>query len=187
MTESSTALERLIAEADIRQLVARYAVATDQRDLDALVALFVPDVQVGRDASGVPVTGRSALRENLAHQLGAVGVTILHVGTHQIDLHSPDEATGHVYCRAEVQDGDRWIHQSIRYDDRYGRVDGCWLFIGRHHQLFYGAEVGTNPLTLPPADWPSNHHGWGTLPESDSTWQTFQSQRNNDPAKDQRP
>ena len=53
-------LARLIAEADIRQLVARYAVATDQRDLDALVALFVPDVRVGRDPSGEPARGRPA-------------------------------------------------------------------------------------------------------------------------------
>ena len=52
--------------------------------------------------------------------------------------------------------------------------DGHWLFVGRRHQLFYGAEVGANPLHLPPADWPANHDGWGTLPESDPTWQAFQ-------------
>ena len=170
-------LARLIAEADIRQLVARYAVATDQRDLDALVALFVPDVRVGRDPSGELVRGRDALRKNLAGQLSAVGVTILHVGTHQIDLHGDVDATGHVYCRAEIQDGDRWIHQSIRYDDRYQRVNSQWLFVGRHHQLFYGAEVGINPVGLPAADWPSNHDGWGTLPETDSAWQAFREER----------
>jgi len=166
--------DRLAAEADIRQLVARYAVATDQRDLNALVDLFTPDVKVGWSPSGEPMTGHAALRENLAGQLGAIGVTILHVGTHQIDLHGPEDATGHVYCRAEIQDGDRWIHQSIRYDDRYRRLDGHWLFVERRHQLFYGAEVGVNPLRLPPADWPANHDGWGTLPEADPTWQAFQ-------------
>ena len=166
--------DRLAAEADIRQLVARYALATDQRDLDTLVGLFIPDVRVGWGPSGEPVTGHDALRENLSGQLGAIGVTILHVGTHQIALQGPADATGHVYCRAEIQDGDRWIHQSIRYDDRYRRVDGHWLFVGRRHQLFYGAEVGANPLHLPPADWPANHDGWGTLPESDPTWQAFQ-------------
>ena len=166
--------DRLAAEADIRQLVARYAVATDQRDLDALVDLFMPDVRVGWSSSGEPLSGRAALRENLAGQLRAVGVTILHMGTHQIDLQGPEDATGHVYCRAEIQDGDRWIHQSIRYDDRYHRLDGDWLFVGRRHQLFYGAEVGVNPLRLPPADWPANHDGWGTLPEADPTWQAFQ-------------
>ena len=160
---------RLTAEAEIRQLVARYAVATDRRDLDTLVALFIPDVHVSRELSG-----RDALRENLAGQLAAVGVTILNVGTHQIDLDGPDDATGHVYCKAEVQDGDRWIHQAIRYDDRYRRVDGKWLFVRRVHRLFYGAEVGVNPLGLPAADWPANHEGWGTIPSDDESWQAFQ-------------
>ena len=78
-----------------------------------------------------------------------------------------------MYCKAEVQDSDRWIHQAIRYDDAYRRVDGVWLFIRRIHQLFYGAEVGASPLGLPPADWPRNHDGWGTLPAADPTWQEF--------------
>ena len=161
-------LERLVAEADIRQLVARYAVALDRRDLDALVALFVPDVHVGKG-----IRGHAALREGFDSQLRTVGMTVLNVGTHQIDLTGPDDATGHVYCKAEIQDGDRWIHQAIRYDDTYSRVDGAWRFVQRLHLLFYGAEVGVNPLGLPPADWPTNHDGLGTLPHDDPTWQAF--------------
>ncbi len=49
MAKHDDAVERLLAYEEIRQLAARYAVATDARDLDALVALFVDDVQVGRD------------------------------------------------------------------------------------------------------------------------------------------
>lgn len=161
-------VERLLAYEQIRQLAARYAIATDRRDLDALVSLFVPDVRVGRDSSG-----RDALRENFAAQLRGIGVSILNVGTHQIDLIDDDHATGHVYCKAEIQDGDRWIHQAIRYDDTYERRDGEWLFVRRKHLLFYGAEVGVNPLTLPPANWPEHHDGLGTLPYSDPTWQAF--------------
>ena len=161
-------VERLVAEAEIRQLVARYAVATDRRDLETLVSLFVPDVRVGRDSRG-----HEALRETFDRQLRTVGTTVLNVGTHQIDLGGPDDATGHVYCKAEIQDGDRWIHQAIRYDDTYCRVDGDWRFVRRQHLLFYGAEVGVNPLGLPPADWPTNHDGLGTLPHDDPTWQAF--------------
>ncbi|MAG51398.1 MAG: nuclear transport factor 2 family protein [Acidimicrobiales bacterium] len=170
---SGDRLERLTAEADIRQLVARYAVCLDKRDLDGLVALFVPDVQVGRDT-----TGRRALHDSFATQLATVGVTILNTGTHQIDLGGPgaeDLATGHVYCKAEIQDGDRWIHQAIRYDDTYRRVEGRWLFVRRIHRLFYGAEVGENPLALAPANWPAGHTGMGTLPFEDPTWQDFNS------------
>jgi len=163
-----TDIERLLAYEEIRQLASRYAVATDRRDIDALVALFVDDVRVGRDTYG-----RDALRANLANQLRDIGVSILNVGTHQIDLAGADNATGHVYCKAEIQDGDRWIHQAIRYDDTYARRDGRWLFVRRKHLLFYGADVGVNPLTLAPANWPEHHDGIGSIPYSDPTWQSF--------------
>ena len=39
--------------------------------------------------------------------------------------------------------------------------------------LFYGAEVGVNPLTLAPANWPERHDGLGSIPYSDPTWQAF--------------
>jgi hypothetical protein len=161
-------IDRLLAYEEIRQLASRYAVATDRRDLDALVSLFVDDVRVGRDTYG-----RAALRENLATQLRGIGVSILNVGTHPIDLLDADHATGHVYCKGEIQDGDRWIHQAIRYDDTYARRDGRWYFVRRRHLLFYGAEVGVNPLTLAPANWPDHHDGLGSIPFSDPTWQQF--------------
>jgi ketosteroid isomerase-like protein len=161
-------IQQLLAYEQIRQLASRYAVATDRRDVDTLASLFVPDVRVGRDTYG-----REALRANFAEQLRAIGVSILNIGTHQIDLVDDDHATGHVYCKGEIQDGARWIHQAIRYDDTYARVDGEWLFVRRKHLLFYGAEVGVNPLTLPPANWPEHHDGLGSLPYSEPTWQSF--------------
>jgi ketosteroid isomerase-like protein len=161
-------VERLLAYEEIRQLPARYALSMDTRDLDTLVSLFVDDVQVGRDSFG-----RDALRASFETSLREVGITILNVGTHVIDLVDDDHATGHVYCKGEIQDGERWIHQAIRYDDTYRRVDGEWLFVRRKHLLFYGAEVGVNPLTLPPANWPEHHDGLGSLPYSEPTWNQF--------------
>ena len=161
-------VSRLVAHEDIRQLVARYALAIDGRDLDALVALFVDDVRVGRDQFG-----RDALRASFDAPLRAIGVSILNVGTHVIDFSDGDNATGQVYCKAEIQDGERWIHQAIVYSDTYQRRDGRWYFVRRLHELFYGAEVGTNPLTLAPANWPEHHDGLGTLPERWDTWRRF--------------
>ncbi len=167
-TDPGARIDRLEAYEAIRQLAARYAVAVDSRDLDALVALFVPDVRVGSGASG-----HEALRASFEASLRGVGVTVLNVGTHVIDLDGSDDATGVVYCKGEVQDGGRWIHQAIVYDDRYRRVDGLWRFVRRVHRLFYGAEVGRNPLDLPPADWPEHHDGRGTLPGAWPSWSAF--------------
>ncbi len=74
-------IERLLAYEEIRQLVARYAVATDARDLDALVGLFVDDVQIGRSERG-----RAALHAFFDRSLRDVGITILNTGTHVIDF-----------------------------------------------------------------------------------------------------
>jgi ketosteroid isomerase-like protein len=168
VTPIQVELERLLAYEAIRQLVARYAVAVDARDLDTLVGLFVEDVRVGAQGNG-----RAALRRSFDDSLRGIGVSVLHVGTHVIDFANEDEATGIVYCKGEIQDGTRWIHQAIVYDDRYRKSGGRWYFVRRTHRLFYGAEVGTNPLGLPPADWPEHHDGWGTVPAGWDSWQRF--------------
>ena len=93
--------------------------AVDSRDLDVLVGLFVDDVRVGRDAYG-----REALKASFDVSLRGIGVSMLNVGTHAIDLVDADHATGSVYCHGQIQDGDRWIHQSILYRDTYERRDG---------------------------------------------------------------
>lgn len=171
-------VDRLVAYEEIRQLAARYALAVDSRDLDALVALFVDDVQVGADASG-----REALRASFNESLRGIGVSILNIGTHVIDLVDDDRATGHVYCKGEIQDGDRWIHQAILYRDAYERRGAHWYFVRRVHELWYGVEAWRNPLAAEPADWPEHHDGRGTVPESWATWREF-----SDPAgSDQEP
>lgn len=163
-----TTLEQLLAHEQIRQLASRYAVAVDSRDLDTLVELFVDDVQVGR-----ATFGRDALRASFVESLSAVGVTILQVTTQVIDLVDDDHATGVVYCAGQVQDGERWIHQSILYRDTYERRDGSWYFVRRVHELFHGVAAPTNPLDQEPANWPERSHGRGTAPASFPTWQDF--------------
>lgn len=162
------ALERVVAHDQIRLLVARYAVAVDTRDLDTLVSLFVPDVQVGRDTFG-----RDALRASFVDSLSAIGVSILHVGTHVIDLVDADHATGVQYSAGQVEDAGRWIHQSIVYRDTYERRDGVWLFVRRRHELFHGVEAWDNPLAQAAADWPARSFGRGTAPQSFETWSAF--------------
>jgi ketosteroid isomerase-like protein len=162
--DNPSPLERLVAHDAIRQLVARYAVAMDARDFEAVAALFVDDVRVGREAQG-----RAALAEYLEDAVADLGVTVLNVGTQLIDVVDADHATGVVYCRGELQVDDRWIVQAIQYRDTYERRDGRWWFVRREHLLWYGRDVGTSPVGLPPANWPQNHTGWGE-PERWARW-----------------
>ncbi|MBK7948971.1 MAG: nuclear transport factor 2 family protein [Deltaproteobacteria bacterium] len=172
MPKSPSDIERLLAYEEIRQLASRYSVAADARDLDALVALFVPDVRVGRDRSG-----HEALRADFDRSFRQVGITFLNVGTHVIDLVDADHATGIVYARGEIQDGGpespRFIVHAIQYHDTYERRDGRWLFVRRKHFLVYGAELGVNPLKLAPANWPASQTGLGSHPQALETWKRF--------------
>lgn len=161
-------IERLWAHEQIRQLASHYAVAIDSRDLDLLVSLFIDDVRVGRDTYG-----RDALKESFEQSLGAIGVSMLNVGTHAIDLVDADHAVGSVYCHGQIQDGERWIHQFILYRDTYERRGGKWYFVRRIHELWYGEQAAASPLELPLAQWPANHDGRGTVPESWPTWNEF--------------
>ena len=161
-----TPVERVVAHDAIRQLVAHYAVALDARDLDRLVALFVDDVQVGRDGRG-----REALRAAFEASIEETTTTVLNVGTHLIDMRDADRATGIVYCRGELQVGERWIVQMIQYRDVYERRRDRWYFVRRRHLLWYGREVGSSPMGLSPANWPEHHTGSGELPEAWSSAQ----------------
>jgi len=167
LTESEM-VRRLWAHEEIRQLAARYAVAVDSRDVETLVGLFVDDVRVGRDRRG-----REALAESFRASLGAIGVSMLHVGTHAIDLLDDDHATGSVYCRADVEEDGKMIRQAILYRDTYERRDGSWFFVRRIHELWYGEVLDANPLDQPSADWPARSYGRGTVPESWPSWVAF--------------
>jgi hypothetical protein len=167
-----TEQERWLATVEIQQLAHRYAVYVDARDLERLVELFVPDVQVGRERRG-----REALRADFDRQLRATGVSFLQVGNHVVDFDDESHASGVVYCRGEIQEGgrasSRWIVQLIQYHDTYERQGGRWLFVRRRHLLVYGADLGQSPLGLPPADWPRRQTGWGTAPGSLASWRRF--------------
>ena len=158
----------LVAHEQIRQLASRYAIALDARDLDTLVGLFVDDVQVGRDQ-----VGRDALRASFTEQLRDLGVTILLVGNHVINVLDDDHATGIVSCRGEIEVGEQWVVQAIQYHDSYERRDDDWLFVRRRHRLFYGADMLQRPIGLPLAHWPASATGKGELPEALTTWQVF--------------
>jgi len=162
----------LTAGEDIRQLVSRYALHYGGRDLDRLVELFVPDVKVARD-----VSGRAALRAEFDRQMRGLGRVILQIGAHSIEVTGPDDATGVVACRGEIEDADgRWIIHQIQYHDVYRRVEGAWCFSRRRHLLWYGHDMPNPPVGLADANWPINQTGRGELPECLESWQRWRSE-----------
>ncbi len=46
-------------------------------------------------------------------------------------------------------------------------------FARRKHLLVAGTDLGVNPLSLSPANWPQSQTGMGSVPHSLETWQRF--------------
>jgi SnoaL-like domain len=164
-------IDRLEAEAEIRQLAARYSVALDSRNVPDLVALFATDVQTGD--GGV---GRDALAQWFDPVLRPYGITFHLIGNHVIDRTGVDTARGLVYCRAEHEVGEQWIVMPVVYHDRYVREpDGHWYFRSRKPKPLYAADVNENPLQVPGRfNFPGNPLiVAATLPEEWPSWQEF--------------
>lgn len=166
-------LARIEAQLAIGQLPIRYALAIDQRDLDAWAELFVPDVDMGRHGSG-----REVLREWIAPAVSQFYRSIHQICGHRIALgqsgpaEEPETATGQVYCRAEHEVGERWIVMAIRYDDEYRRVDGEWLFSRRRERHWYAADLLERPQQVSFDSWHTSHEAPG-LPAHSPSWAAF--------------
>ena len=90
-------LDRLESIEEIRQLVAKYALSLDMRDLDAHVNLFAPDIRVNRDT-----VGRSHLKRWLDDTLRLQFTgTAHHTGNHIIEFDDADHAHGVLYSKNE--------------------------------------------------------------------------------------
>nr|WP_253900519.1 nuclear transport factor 2 family protein [Mycobacterium asiaticum] len=157
----------------ISQLPSRYAMALDARDVDALVALFVDDVDAGAHGRG-----RNALQRWYDRALRRFYRSIHLICGHEFDFIDADHATGSVYCRAEHEEGDGWYVITMRYEDVYERRDGRWYFVTRREHPWYSVDVTERPgpeFIRWPADVPLRK----PMPQRMPSWQAFW--RNGDP------
>lgn len=154
MTTSTPSLEARIDRLEsldaIRQLPAKYALALDMRDMDAMVSLFPADVRVGKDASG-----RQALRAYMDRTLRSPFTgTSHHIGGHVIEFDDPDHAHGIVYSKNEHETGDEWVIMQMMYSDDYVRQDGRWYFARRLPLYWYATDLNKPPIGDCKMRWP---------------------------------
>lgn len=163
--DAPTAVERLLAVQEIEQLARRYAYAVDTRDLELLMSLWAetaenaerPDMNIG--------TVRAEWRRWFDK-----GPTVHFVTNHVIDVLNADQATGSVYCLAQLDLLTHFVDRSLLYRDAYVRMGGRWLFAKRRHLVWFGQRRPENPIDQPPEGWPGGF-GRGSLPASVMTWQ----------------
>lgn len=146
-------LDRMESYAAIQQLVSRYALALDARDMHAVAALFGPEVQVGAERRG-----RVALEAWMSELMSSMRTSVHLVANHVIDFHDADHASGVVYCRDELErpETGEWSVGTIQYWDDYVRIEGEWFFDRRRLHRWYLVDwlerptpgAGVNDFTL---------------------------------------
>jgi hypothetical protein len=137
----------------IRELVEAYAHCADRRDAKGQMALFTTDTHfvVYMNASDPTPSQELHSREALAPvfaDLNQYAATTHFVGQSTITSLSDNRATGEAYCLAHhvTIDGSkrRLMIASLRYNDRFVKTDGAWLFSER---LLYVDWVDERPLS----------------------------------------
>ena len=125
-------LERLIDERDLRHLAELYAQGADRRDKALWSSIFTEDGLI--EAPGIRLEGRA----NIVAALDAIAaryVATQHRVHNQVVQIDGDSAHGETYSTADhVPVGEEprtVITWAIRYQDRWRRVGGQWLFSHR--------------------------------------------------------
>lgn len=162
-------VQRLEALDEIRQLAAKYAVCLDMRDLDALANLFVDDV-------GVPGgrRGRAALRNWYDEQMRRDVLGTTHgVHGHVIDVHGPDDASGLVYSRNDLETDGAWMTEILAYLDQYRRAERHWFFVRRTPLFWYRCDATDPPLGPRKMRWKGEPWREGTFHDAFPSWEEF--------------
>ena len=151
-------IDRLASIQEIQQLAYRYAFAVDSGDRELFESLWI-ETDHARGGTFVDVhAARGWIGPNLEKPHRS---SVLFVGNHLIDFDGADDAHGTVYTLVQIEIDGEFLDQTVIYEDRYGRIDGRWLFRDRNHLLWYGSERSPNPLRQPPANWPERQVGAG--------------------------
>jgi len=177
MTQDSALLariDRLESLDAIRQLAAKYSLALDMRDMDAMVNLFPDNVRVGKDKVGRGHFKRW-MDETLRVQFTG---TSHHIGNHIIEFRDPDNAVGVVYSKNEhetptADGGCEWVIMQMLYWDEYTRIDGRWFFKRRLPCYWYATDLNKPPCGEQKMRWPDRESYDGTFHELFPTWQQF--------------
>ncbi len=167
-------IDRLESLDAIRQLAAKYSLALDMRDMDAMVNLFPEDVRVGRDKVGRGYFKRW-MDETLRVQFTG---TSHHIGNHIIEFSDPDNAIGVVYSKNEhetptANGGCEWVIMQMLYWDQYTRTDGRWLFRRRLPCYWYATDLNKPPCGDKKMRWPDRDSYEGEFHSLFPSWQRF--------------
>jgi uncharacterized protein (TIGR02246 family) len=181
-SEQLARFEAIEAELEIRNLIARYCFAMDDRDVAAIPGLFTRNARVWSGDGVKNSRGRDTITKMFEGRFAVLGATnhIIHQAV--IAIEGATRARGTVSSHAEVYRNDRQQIAGVRYEDAYEKEDGAWRIADRKMLYLYYTPVeqyagilGTRDRNLTydrpiPAD----------VPEGTDTFIQFEARRQKD-------
>jgi ketosteroid isomerase-like protein len=169
-------LRRLEDRIEINDLIARYGLVMDNRDMSGMPDLFTGDVVISSSDGGMNAIGRDAAVEMYRRRIKGLGPSnhFTHDRIVTFDEATSDVATGIVLSHSEMNLRGAAMLAAIRYADVYRREEGRWRFAARALSFLYflradefaealGPGVaGRNRVygDRRPADWPESLPSW---------------------------
>ena len=176
MTDLADRIARLEARTEIENLIAAYANAVDDRDIDAVGEMFCEDAVFGRYNGTDRAEGREAIKAFYHERLGLVGPSFHYPHAVHIEFESDTQAAGVVTAHAEMGVEGKLVVTGFRYQDKYRRdEDGTWRFLQRLSRFYYMMthdelhDHYSDPIRI---RWPGQPMA-ADLPDGLDTWKQF--------------
>ncbi len=169
-------IRRLEDRIEIGELISRYGLAMDDRDMASMPDLFTSDVVIRSRDGSMNATGRDAAVAMFRRRLAALGPSnhVTHDRIITFDDAQPDVAHGIVLSHAELCLRGAAKVAAIRYSDTYLRDAGRWRIRVRELAFMYFVDAADYVDALGPgvalrnrvlgapqrADWPEELASW---------------------------
>jgi ketosteroid isomerase-like protein len=169
-------IRRLEDRAEIGELVARYCLVMDDRDMTGMPELFTPDAVVRSNDGVMNAVGLPAVIEMFRGRFSVLGPSnhFTHDRIVRFEDDDPDAASGIVLAHAEMHRKGQPMLAAIRYSDRYRRWRERWRIAERVMSFFYYVPTTEYLDALGPglarrmraydearpADWPETLATW---------------------------
>jgi len=145
LEERITRLEDRLA---IREMVSRYNIAIDNRDLHTVGALFTENAFFGSADGAMGATGPQAIVDQFKSRFSVLGATNHFTHDQLITFESAERASGTVASHAEVWRNEQAMITALRYADVYEKQGGVWRFAQRKLSFMYYLSLADYPKVL---------------------------------------
>jgi hypothetical protein len=151
-----TRLREVEDRAEIHDLLSRYSIAIDARDIDTIASLFSVSAEVGfeedHDYGDSGEDGRAIVKAFYIRRMDVYDFMFHYFHGNTLTFTGPDSASGIVIAHTEGAVNGQGILAGIHYHDDYVRENGKWLFLKRKYDFLYRMPFTELPTRLATVD-----------------------------------